>query len=297
VTCRLRVVGESGPATWVVKAAPPGRPAVGRHDVLRQARILRLLNDIAGIEVPAVGLEHAGAETFFLMSWHEGDSAEPVLDRSPHLDAATALSRAKQAAAMLTALHAVDPAALELGAEAVLTPLDELDRWAATMSVVAPDLCEGAGDVETQLRKQVPPPITSRLVHGDFRLGNTLSRGADVLVIIDWEIWAVGDPRVDLAWFLLFCDADNFPAVGDPHCAMPTAETVRASYADASRADLTALRWFDVLARYKMAAVMAHNLGRHRSGKYVDPSQEALVPAIRAMLASALNTIADGPLA
>src|SRR6266545_4307924 len=38
----------------VVKSAPPGRPPRGRHDVLRQARILRALNAWGRISVPEV---------------------------------------------------------------------------------------------------------------------------------------------------------------------------------------------------------------------------------------------------
>lgn len=41
------------------------------------------------------------------------------------------------------------------------------------------------------------------LRHGDFRLGNTLAKEGRVRAVIDWEIWTVGDPRVDLAWYLM----------------------------------------------------------------------------------------------
>ena len=34
--------------------------------------------------------------------------------------------------------------------------------------------------------------------------------GARITAVVDWEIWSVGDPRVDLGWFLLNGDPDTY---------------------------------------------------------------------------------------
>ena len=47
--------------------------------------------------------------------------------------------------------------------------------------------------------------------------------------LIDWEIWSVGDPLVDVAWFVQFTDADNFPGIGRPVPGTPTAAEVMAA--------------------------------------------------------------------
>ena len=47
-------------------------------------------------------------------------------------------------------------------------------------------------------------------MHGDFRLGNLLAVGPEVTAVIDWEIWTVGDPRVDTGWFLTNADPATY---------------------------------------------------------------------------------------
>ena len=46
-------------------------------------------------------------------------------------------------------------------------------------------------------------------MHGDFRLGNLLADDQGINAVVDWEIWSVGDPRVDVGWFLINADPDT----------------------------------------------------------------------------------------
>ena len=45
--------------------------------------------------------------------------------------------------------------------------------------------------------------------------------------------------------------------------------------------------WIRSLGRMKMAAIMGHNLRRHREGRHHDPDQERLPPTIAAMIREA----------
>lgn len=49
--------------------------------------------------------------------------------------------------------------------------------------------------------------------------------------------------------------------------------------------------WFRALGRMKMAAIMGHNLRRHREGKHHDPDQERLPPTIAAMMRTARDIL------
>ena len=111
----------------------------------------------------------------------------------------------------------------------------------------------------------MPAAVTPTLVHGDYRLGNLICGGAEPAALIDWEIWSVGDPRIELGWFLVFADGANFPGVGRDVPGLPTAEELVAAYAAGGR-PVEDLAWFDALGRYKMAAIMGHNLRRHLRG-------------------------------
>src|SRR5262249_34835527 len=151
----------------------------------------------------------------------------------------------------------------------------------------------GSEEIEASLLATCPDPVRPAIVHGDFRLGNCLCTDDTVTAVIDWEIWSVGDPRVDLAWMVLFCDPANFPGVGEDDCPVPPADSVRAAYEQAVGVRLERFGWFEAMARYKMAAIMGNNLARHRAGRHHDPFQEGLVPTIRRLIDGAGQALAS----
>jgi len=140
ITCLATVtLPDGGHERVVVKATPLGRRPVGRHDVLRQARILSLLATADRIRVPEVLLQDDGGEPYFVMRWHPGESVEPVLDPAGHLSPDIVQARALSAVEALAALHGV-----RVPDEPVLTPAQELERWIPTMHTVDADLRAGS---------------------------------------------------------------------------------------------------------------------------------------------------------
>jgi len=108
----------------------------------------------------------------------------------------------------------------EILADIAATPIDALPA-AESSDVPAPDACwrreldywEGvidANELEPQpivragirwLRRHPPLPAERvAVVHGDYRTGNFLYRGDEILGILDWEMAHFGDPLEDLAW-------------------------------------------------------------------------------------------------
>ncbi len=264
----------------VIKAVPEGQRSIGRHDMLRQAHILQAL---AGTEVPVprVVVVDEIEPAWFAMEFVAGESLEPVLD-DPAVDPVLAANRMRRAAEVLPRLHEVELATIA-GLADPLTPADELERWAKTLGAVPPELVVGADQLLELLRSDIPEPVEPTLVHGDYRLGNIISDGPEPVALIDWEIWSAGDPRVELGWFLVFADGSNFPGVGREVTGLPSAEELVALYTGAGPA-LPDLNWFDALGRLKMAAIMGHNLRRHREGRHHDPDQEKLPDTINRLI-------------
>ena len=54
-------------------------------------------------------------------------------------------------------------------------------------------------------RCRLAPPQGDAIVWGDSRLGNQIYVDHRVVAVLDWEMVALGDPRIDLGWWL-FCD-------------------------------------------------------------------------------------------
>jgi aminoglycoside phosphotransferase (APT) family kinase protein len=243
----------------VLKVAPAGLDPVKNRDVLRQARVLRAVQP-TGVPVPRVLASHEGdppdIPPFFIMSFENGDCVEPNSLPPGSLTADEVHHRELHAAGVLGALHRLDPAEIGLGDEPETTLEAEVDRWTNSFASCDEDLREGTEDVGRALAANVPPMGPTALLHGDFRLGNTLSQGQRVESVIDWEIWARGDARVDLAWFLMMANPD--PDLGRHTAAgMPPNSDLLATYHAARGVEVSDLDWFAALVRYKQAAAGA----------------------------------------
>lgn len=281
-----------GEHEFVVKAVPPGQRPIGRHDMLRQARILQALAP-TDVPVPVVRATEEPADgqgqAWFAMDLVPGESLEPVLD-DPKVEPALAAARMRRAAEVLPRLHAVPLDSLPVDGKP-LSPPDELDRWIRTMDAVPPAFVPRAGELRALLSQDIPEAVEPVLVHGDYRLGNILSQGREPAALIDWEIWSTGDPRVELGWFLVFADGSNFPGVGRVVPGLPGADELVDIYTG-SADRIPELSWFDALGRFKMAAIMGHNLRRHREGRHHDPDQEKLPATIERLIVAGIECLA-----
>ncbi len=192
-------------------------PVLNR-DVLRQARLMRALHGTA-VVVPEVLWEDGGrppdVPPLFVMSFVEGTSLEPLFDvdaveEDSGEDETVVAERMRNAARVLAAIHALDPDAIGLGGEPRVGRDEEIDRWCRLLETVDPALVPGWDEVASALRASAATAVPDAVVHGDFRLGNLLATGADITAVIDWEIWSVGDPRVDVGWFLVNADPATY---------------------------------------------------------------------------------------
>ena len=122
-------------------------------------------------------------------------------------------------------------------------------------------------------------------MHGDFRLGNLLAVGAAVTAVIDWEIWSVGDPRVDLGWFLANADPDDVPAARRAtrvSCRRPA--TSRRSTPKPSAATVIDVEWFRALACFKSTATWSLIVKHNRRRAEPDPEVEQMAAVLPHLL-------------
>jgi aminoglycoside phosphotransferase (APT) family kinase protein len=256
--------------------------------VLRQAEVLRALEPSV-VPVPRVVAVDEHEPAWFAMTYEDGEAVEPILDDAP-LEPLLARQRMLRLSTVLRELHDLDISGLAVAAPEPLEPGAELQRWSRTMQAVPEELRPGSAELLRRLGARVPSPVAPVLVHGDLRLGNVLFVGTQPRAVVDWEIWSAGDPRTDLGWFLVFTDHTTFPGVGHAVPGLPSEHELLAAYAGDGDVppDMT---WFRALGRMKMAAIMGHNLRRHREGKHHDPVQEQLPPTIAALIASARSIL------
>ncbi|MFK4100310.1 phosphotransferase family protein [Streptomyces sp. NPDC019531] len=276
----------------VLKVSPPGLAPVRNRDVLRQGRIMRALSDRPGVRVPAVLFHDEGDPPFVAMELVPGQCVEPVLVPRGTVPAEHVRARALDAARMLAALHRVDPLGTTASEEPVVSLTDEIDRWTRAFTTVPEDLRAGHEKVAERLHATVPPAMAPVFTHGDYRLGNTLCEADRVTAVIDWEIWSLGDPRVDVTWLTFFTDEARHPAsVSEEPTGMPGKAELLDAYQESRGEPLADLGWFEALTKYKESAATALLIKRARKSGQLKEMHRRMQPALPVLLAEALELL------
>jgi aminoglycoside phosphotransferase (APT) family kinase protein len=292
----LTYAGQRGNRRVVVKVAPPGVPPAAHRDVLRQARILRALA-ATPVPVPELLFEDPGdppdVPPLFAMSFLDGISIEPLFDDVDCGPEPTVAQRFRNAASTLAQLHRLEPAAVGEAAEAVTGPRDEVERWCRTLETTEAISAPGWREIATALRFSAPQPLPPGIVHGDFRLGNLLADQSRITAVIDWEIWSVGDPRVDAGWFLINCDPRTYRRPTRYAAAVPPVDELATIYRQAMGSEVPELDWFCALACFKSTATWSLIVKHNRRRSEPDPELEAMASVLPHLLSRAGELLAN----
>jgi aminoglycoside phosphotransferase (APT) family kinase protein len=126
------------------------------------------------------------------------------------------------------------------------------------------------------LAEHVPEPLQPTVVHGDFRLGNTMVVAGEptrILAVLDWEMGAIGDPRADVGYLLATYSEPGGPPnpLGTSPVTALTGFPSRADlverYVAGSARDVEPLPWFEALALWKAAVFCEAIYGRFVRGE------------------------------
>ena len=274
-----------GEERWVLRRPPRGPLPPSAHDVLREFRFLtacaptpvRVPDPLLACPDPSV----IGAP-FYLMAYVEG--AVITNDLPPGLDPLGDPDRIiDELVAGLAAIHAVDWEATDLR-DATPPPGSYLERqvrrftelWQHNRTREIPEIDR----IAAWLAAERPESGPATIVHGDYRLGNTVFSSespARLLAVLDWEMATVGDPLADLGYLTA-----TYAQAGEPHGPVAGLGSVTAGPGFPDRAEVArryealtgravaALPWYQVLALWKSAVFLEGSYGRWLKGSTDD---------------------------
>lgn len=300
---------DRGPARWVLRRAPRHASSATAHDVLREFRILDAIKgERVAIARPVVACadEEVFGSPFYVMERIDG---RPILQSVP---AAWALASETHGKALeelidaLVAIHAVDWRACGLGDMAHTGDYlsRQVTRWLAQLDSYAVRELPAAHQISDWLGAHRPDNQPSALCHGDYKLDNVLfapEAPPRLLAVVDWEMAAIGDPLVDLAWALIFhpgpegtmrLGMTKEPTFDVGH--LPDRAQLVERYATRSGRDTAAIGWYDVFARWKLAVVLEGSYAKFRRGLSDKPIHEFFGAQVDLLLDSATNVIDSG---
>lgn len=256
----------------VLRRPPLGHVLPTAHDMSREFRVLTAL---AGTDVPVpqplASCQDASVigAPFYLMRYVDGRVIRTEED-GRELSQSQAAELSELLARMLATIHAVDLTATGLadfGRPAGYLGR-QLTRWQRQWELSSTRQMPGYADLVARLTAGLPDPHAAEgtLVHGDFRLDNTLvtlTTPAKIAAVVDWEMSTLGDPLADLGLALSYwSDAgDAFPDinVGASVTGQPgffTRAQFAARYGELTGRDVSGIGYYIAFGYFKLAVVL-----------------------------------------
>lgn len=280
---------DRGNGVMMLRRPPVTPPPGSERTALREARVLSALDRtavphprcFASCDDPDV----IGA-VFYVMERVEGWSGKIVDRRAEHPAPfnqppfAWRLPYAVMDA--LVALGNVDYEAVGLGDFGKTDRFLErqVDRWSSQLASYkdkygyAGRELPGYAETERWLRDNTPVNWKPGIIHGDLGTPNMLfshEHPVRVNALIDWELSTVGDPMIDIGWFLGGLRDEREPDVVPNSMMdaanMPTRQELARYYASGTGRDVSMLDYYLVLARFKGGCIMEYKVAQAAAGK------------------------------
>jgi aminoglycoside phosphotransferase (APT) family kinase protein len=271
---------------YVLRKKPPGKLLPRAHDVEREYRVISALARSA-VPVPETRLlctdDSVIGTPFFVMDYVPGRLYPDRVMREGTPDERHAIYT--ELARVLGLLHRVDWR--ECGLEGFGRPGGYMQRqvalWIRQWEAVRAEPNRDMDRLVDWLARYLPTEQEdSRIVHGDYRLGNVLIHPVEprIVAVLDWELSTIGHPLADLGYacitYHLAAGATGRSGLlGEDfsHTGIPDQQTFVTSYARYAECEPPeGLTPFVVFSMFRLAAIAAGVWRRGLDGNAADAS-------------------------
>jgi len=288
-------------STYALRRPPTSHVLPTAHDMVREHTIIEALFPLGIPVAKPLGLcvdPEVNERPFYVMEFVDGAILRDRAQAESTFDVATRSAIGDNLAATLAQLHDVDVDQAGLGDLARHDGYIErqLRRWRRQyeqMKVEGVDHETVIEEVGDELARSIPVQQRVTVVHGDYRLDNTvLDHEGKVRAILDWEICTLGDPMADLGVLLCYWSepGDTTTALlGAAPTTAPgfaTRDQVLNAYARHTSLDVSHVAYYQAFGYWKLACILQGVFARYRAGATAgDQGSVEEFPAHIAMLA------------
>ena len=279
----------------VLRRPPFGHKAKTAHDMLREARVMRLVRPAYPV-VPEVLLVCddpvvMGCD-FFVMERIAGIIPRQDLPAGLGFDAATTRRLCESVIDKLVELHAIPltPELLAIGKGEGYVQR-QVEGWSRRFRDARTDDVSDFEAVMGWLAANRPAgEVAIRMIHGDFRFDNVVLDPADplrVIGVLDWEMATLGDPLMDLgnslAYWVEAGDDEYFRKTRRQPTNAPgmlTRSEVVAYYAARTGLPVANFDFYLAFGLFRLAVIVQQIWRRYREGATKDPQFARFGPLV-----------------
>lgn len=288
-------------SAWALRRPPLGGVIESAHDMVREFRVVAALGT-TDVPVPrAIGCDETGAVLGVpsaVVGFVEGRTVRSQADVAGW-SAADFQACAAGMIDALVRLHEVDPSAVGLGdfGRPGAYASRQLRRWSRQWQEM------GAVDARADrlvaaLEARVPDQTRSGVIHGDFRVDNTILDASDpgtVRALVDWELSTLGDPVADVALMCVYRHPALDGVLGVEAAwtseGFPSVEELRSMYEERSGHALGDWNVHLALAFYKLAVIAEGIAYRHRLGATAGEGYGGVAATVPVLLDAGLEVL------
>ncbi|MGK9273147.1 phosphotransferase family protein [Williamsia muralis] len=287
---------------WVVRRPPTGGLTPSAHDMNREWTVTRALQDTPVPVARTVAFDKEGTALgapLTVVEFVDGLVVRSA-DELDALDDAAVERNVTGLVEALADLHAVDYQSVGLGEFGRPDGFvgRQVKLWARQWEHVKTRELDDVATLHAALMESIPAQTSNSIVHGDFRVDNTILDAGDpgiVKAVVDWEMSTLGDPLTDVALMCTYREP-IFDAVLGMKAAWtsdryPSPDDIAQRYAVASGRELSGWNFYLALANFKLGVIGEGITHRALSGSSSGRGAENAAAATGEFMAAGLRAI------
>ncbi|MGC4933281.1 phosphotransferase family protein [Gordonia sp. DT30] len=291
-----------GVTRWIARRPPTGGLTPSAHDMAREWTVTRALGATDVPVAPTVAFDADGealGAPCTIVEFVDG----VVIRTAAELDALSDDEVDRNVDGLVTtlaALHAVDHEQVGLGefGRPAGFAARQVKLWARQWGIVKTRELPDVERLCAVLADRVPTDTRATIVHGDYRVDNTILDAADpghVAAVVDWEMSTLGDPITDVALMCVYRQPIFDTVLGFDAAwtspRYPSADDMAQRYVTATGNDLGDWDFYLALANLKLGVIAEGISHRARAGASTEAGAEQASEATAEFIAAGLRHV------